>query len=488
MVTSLIQNKMNCKFTISIKNTIIGILLFFPFSFNYVHAQDSSFTLNVEQVLQIVKQYHPVVRQTSIAIQQADANILEARGAFDPLLSLYTTQKTFDGTNYYNYTTPEIKIPTWYGIEVYSGFENLNGTQVDPTQTLGKTSYFGVSIPLAKDLVIDKRRAFLQQAKIISTMAETEQRAMLNNLYMEAINAYWLWVKAFQTYTVIKNNVAINEKRVALVIKSFQNGERPAIDTIEALTQLQNFQYLQNQNWLEFQNAGLMLSAFLWKPNNEPWLLPEVIIPQAGWDREINITKFSIVLDELLATADKNHPELRLYDYKLDVLSIDKKLKFQELLPKIDFQYNQLGKGYDLLKTATTGPLFENNYQYGIKAAVPLRLSQGRAAYKSAKLKIEDTRLDQYQKRLQIQLKIRSYYNEFLNLQNQITLQENMYFNYQKLVNAEETRFSNGESSLFLINSRETKSLDALEKLIETKTKYFKSIYALQWSAGLLVP
>jgi outer membrane protein TolC len=51
---------------------------------------------------------------------------------------------------------------------------------------------------------------------------------------------------------------------------------------------------------------------------------------------------------------------------------------------------------------------------------------------------------------------------------------------------AEETLFRNGESSLFLINSRENKVLETERKLIELKAKYYKTIYALQWSTGLL--
>jgi hypothetical protein len=44
----------------------------------------------------------------------------------------------------------------------------------------------------------------------------------------------------------------------------------------------------------------------------------------------------------------------------------------------------------------------------------------------------------------------------------------------------------NGESSLFLVNSRESKALEAYLKLVELKTKYFKTIYALQWSTGVI--
>jgi len=452
----------------------------------FARAQEATATLNAEQVLALVRRFHPIVKQANINIQKSKVDITLARAAFDPILSTYAARKILNGTNYYNYISPEIAIPTWYGIEVYSGLENITGNRLDPSQTSGQSSYFGISIPLAKDLVMDKRRAFLQQAKIFSTMATVEQQAAVNDLLMNAIEAYWLWVKAYQTYNVVKNNVAINEKRLALVKKSYINGERPAIDTVEALTQLQSFQYQQNVYALEFKNAGLQLSAYLWKENNEPYILPENIVPESNWENETSINNFNVVLTALLDIADKNHPELQLYNYKLDALAIDKKLKFQELLPKIDFRYNQLGKNNDLLKTISTGPLFENNFQYGLKFEIPLRLSQGRADYKKAILKIEETTLNQNQKRLYIQLKIKSYYNEWLTLKQQISLYSNTYNNYQQLVRAEETRLFNGESSLFLVNSRENKALEALEKLIELKTKYYKTIYALQWSAGLL--
>lgn len=452
----------------------------------FARGQEASATLNAEQVLALVRQFHPIVKQANINIQKSKADITLARAAFDPILSTYAARKILNGTNYYNYLSPEIAIPTWYGIEVYSGLENITGSRLDPSQTSGQSSYFGISIPLAKDLVIDKRRAFLQQAKIFNTMATVEQQAAVNDLLMNAIEAYWLWVKAYQTYNVVKNNVAINEKRLALVKKSYINGERPAIDTVEALTQLQSFQYQQNVYALEFKNAGLQLSAYLWKENNEPYILPENIVPESNWENETSINNFNVELTALLDIADKNHPELQLYNYKLDALAIDKKLKFQELLPKIDFRYNQLGKNNDLLKTISTGPLFENNFQYGLKFEIPLRLSQGRADYKKAILKIEETTLNQNQKKLYIQLKIKSYYNEWLTLKQQISLYSNTYNNYQQLVRAEETRLFNGESSLFLVNSRENKALEALEKLIELKTKYYKTIYALQWSTGLL--
>jgi outer membrane protein TolC len=280
--------------------------------------------------------------------------------------------------------------------------------------------------------------------------------------------------------------VVVNEKRVQLVRTAFQLGDRPAIDTTEALTQLQNFELLQSQSWLEFQNAGLDLSVYLWTTETQPYNLPESIAPDTDL-QSINLNAAIIPdLNNLLTVAQINHPELMLYNYKLDVLGIEKKLKFQELLPAVNFKYNQLGKGYNVLKTAT-GPLFENNFQYGLSLGIPLRLSQGRGEYRKAKLKITETQLQQSQKQLQVANKVKSYYNELMTIKSQIILQEKAYKNYFTLQRGEEIRFQSGESSLFLINARENKTLEALQKLQELKAKFFKTENTLQWAAGNLL-
>jgi outer membrane protein TolC len=448
-----------------------------------VLGQDSLSVLNSEQLLLLVKKYHPVARQAQIGVLQSNANVTLARGAFNPIIGGYLAQKNFSQIEYYNLTNAQITIPTWYGIELSGGLQELSGQRLNPSETGGKTSYAGVSAPLAKNLIIDKRRAFLQQAKLYQTMAKAEQRALLNDILMGAMEQYWLWVNAYQAYVIMNNNLTINQTRLDLVKKSFINGERPAIDTIEAITQLQSFEYRKNEYWLAFQNAGLELSAYLWKSNNEPYYLPETVIPQTGWENETNLINFNLVLADLLTVAETNNPELLQYKTKVDVTKIDKRLKFQELLPKIDLRYNHLNKDY---AWNSEGLLLNNNYQYGIKFEMPLFLSEGRGAYRMANLKLESSKLDLNIKQQQVEIKVKQYYNEYINLRRQIALQSAAYNNYTQLLKAEETRFFNGESSLFLINSRESKALEAQEKLIELKTKYFKTIYGLQWSAGLL--
>jgi hypothetical protein len=165
------------------------------------------------------------------------------------------------------------------------------------------------------------------------------------------------------------------------------------VDTIETLAQLQSFQYQQNHQQLEFRNAGLRLSAFLWNEAGEPYTLPETVVPPADWDTEQNLKGFDLNLSSLLLAATQMHPEMRTYNFKLSALDIEKKLKFQELLPKADFRYNHLSKGYNALASAGEYAIFDNNYQYGFKFEIPLRLSAGRGEYKKTQLKIQETRL-----------------------------------------------------------------------------------------------
>ncbi|PWJ57778.1 outer membrane protein TolC [Dyadobacter jejuensis] len=446
-------------------------------------AQVPEKTLQADEVLAIVRQYHPVALQAALGIEDAQAELKMAKGGFDPRLGGYFAGKTFDGTKYYQQGSQELTIPTWFGVDLHGGFQQLSGNRLDPSQTKGQTSFLGISLPIAKGLMMDKRRAALQQAKLYRNLSQTEQRATINNLLLVVMEDYWQWIASYQSYLNISSIVEINTKRLELVTASYAMGERAAIDTVEAMAQLKLYQNLQTQSWLQFQNSGLQLSAHLWGPNAQPYDLSDEVKPPVNWDQQLDLSLFELNGDNLLSAALANHPELQAYEYKMDMLEVNRKLKFQELLPKADLRYNFLSKGNSLIPNE----YFDNNYQYGFKFEMPLRLSYGRGAYRQAKIKIESTQLAQIQKIRDIEIKIRAYLNDYGALKSQIAVETEQLALIQRLVAAEQMRFSNGESSLFLVNSRENKALEVQQKLLTLKSKYFKTLYALQSSAGLLL-
>ena len=82
--------------------------------------------------------------------------------------------------------------------------------------------------------------------------------------------------------------------------------------------------------------------------------------------------------------------------------------------------------------------------------------------------------------------KIRAQFNILTQLKNQISIQQNLYENLNILLKGEQARFENGESSLFLINSREQKRIETLQKLTATIAKFYKQKTALRWASGIL--
>ena len=249
---------------------------------------------------------------------------------------------------------------------------------------------------------------------------------------------------------------------------------------------MQNFQFLQSESLVKLQNAAVELSNFLWQQNNTWYQLGLNVVPASNWNQQ-DIGSIPVVMrDELLLTARLTHPKLSMYNYKLQVLEIERKLKFQSLLPTVNLRANLLNKNYNVLKGVGVPDYFQNNNKFGIDIGMPLRLSEGRGGYRMAKLKIQETNYDISLQQQEIENKVKYYYNELMGLREQIKIYNAAYLNFQTLFRGEDVRFRAGESSLFLLNTRENKVLEALQKLIELKTKFFKSQAAVQWAAGQL--
>jgi len=446
---------------------------------------DSLLVLSPDEYLNVVRKNHPVAKQALLLINGAEAQLLSARGFFDPSLYFSGQQKTFDAKNYFNYNSAELKVPTWFGIEVMAGLENNAGQFYNEELTLGQSSYAGFSIPLAKNLLMDRRRAALAQAKVMLNQSRAEQQLMLNDLLFNAIASYWNWVLEYQVYRILTSAVAINEKRYELIRLTVEQGDRPGVDSTEALTQLLTFKAQQNEAMIRFLAAGFDLSNYMWSDNGSPYVLPQGIVPSVNMDSINPYTMPYQPLPDLLDVAGTMHPKLQAFGYKIEGLQIEQKLKFQSLLPTVDLKYNLLADGYKFIPGLDKVSI-QNNYKFGFDVGMPLLLRQGRGDYKMAKLKVQNTSLEMDAAKLEINNKVKQYYTELTNLLAQVRINEQALIAFKKVLEVENLKFGIGESSLFVLNLRENKVLEAYQKLAEVRAKFFKSLYSVQWAAGIL--
>ena len=447
---------------------------------------DSTHILSVSEFIEVVKKFHPVAKQSNLLPQQAKEELNIARGGWDPLIYSDYSRKNYDGVNYYSYFENSIKIPTWYGIEVKAGYDVAYGQKLNSESKLPKDGlgYLGVSIPLGKNLFLDKQRAALKQAQIFRETSEQQRIILLNDLLYEALQTYYEWSYAYNEFSIYKNALELTSARFEATKKLTELGDRPSIDTIEALTQVQSRQFQLNEAQINFIKKSFALHNFLWLEDDTPMPFDSTLIPQT-LNSEFLLQKIEWQkMEELETILRQTHPAIVNYNFKLKQLDVERRLKIENLKPVLNANYNLLSERFNF--QSNTGPIFSNSYKFGFNFYMPLSFMQGRAELKIARLKISDTRYQLNLKTQELVNKVKSCFNELILLQLQTKLYEQSIDNFKKLLEGEEQRFRNGESSLFLVNARETKLLESQIKLRELQAKYFKTEAALKWAAGVV--
>lgn len=461
---------------------IYFILMFFP---SALLSQDEIRIFHEEEMIWFIENFHPISQQGDILINKGESTLQKARGSFDPYVYADLDQKFFDNKDYYSLFGAGLKVPTWYGIEIKAGYDQNTGAFLNPENNVPSDGlwYAGISVPIGQGLFIDERRATLKQAELYVNASFAEQQSLMNNLYFDAIKQYWKWVAAYNKLQVYEESVDLAMERFEALKRNYALGDRPAIDTLEAFILVQNREIFRNELELEYQNTSLELSNYLWFENNIPLEITDSLRPPLYEEIRYRDAISAFRLESYLNKLVEMHPELQLYQYKQASLEVENRLKAEALKPKLNLNYNFLSQ--DPTQTdLSTFPL--QNYKWGLEFSFPIFNRKQRGELQLNELKIQETELEQIQKLLVLENKVRGYYNEQAMLNKQIDLYSLTVDNYSSLLNGERKKFSIGESSLFLVNSRENGVIDARLKLIDLMAKYNVAQVAVVWASGSL--
>lgn len=430
----------------------------------------TEFTYN--EFLGYVKKYHPLVKQADLKLNEAQANLMQARGAFDPKIEVDFNEKQFKDNEYYSILNSSFKIPTWYGIELKAGFDNAEGMYVNPENTLpnsGLTS-FGISIPVGQGLFINQRMADIRKAKIAQNLNAAERNLQAIEVLYEASISYANWKRAFEEVKLYENYLVNASNRYKGIEKLISEGDKPAIDSIEAgivvKTRLLNLEDAK----LKLIKAKLELSNYLWLENNVPLELKDDLIPEITLSKTI---KEVLQINELRTIDLDNHPKIQALDAKIAMLKVDRKLKANALLPKLDLSYNYLSE-----------PSYIDNYRFedykiGVNFSFPIFLRKERGSLKLADLKIQDSEFGLQFERKNLENKIKAQQQEIVSLQKQQDYNDKLVKDFTTLLNAEDRLFEMGESSLFIINSRENSLVSSQINEIALENRYLNAVIGL---------
>ncbi|NCO64066.1 MAG: TolC family protein [Flavobacteriales bacterium] len=423
--------------------------------------------MSLSEYLGYVKAFHPIVKQANLIIHESEAKLLKERGAFDPKIEIDRVQKTFKNTEYYDKLNATFKIPTWYGIEFKGNFEENDGFYLNPESNVPDEGLYsvGVSVSIAQNLLINKRMAMLKQAKFYVQQAKADRTLMINDILFEATSTYFNWLKTYKERLVFEDFLENADMRFKGIKKSYELGEFPAIDTLEARITLNTRKLELEKARIKYIKSSLELSNFLWINDNTPIEIRERIIPDTNTMNHFD-SYYQTMAENFETNNFENHPKLQSLDYKYKSLEIDKRLKLNLLLPKIDLHYNFLSETPEIARSFSTSA-----YKNGFSISVPLFLRKERGDLNLAKIKLQNTAFEIQSTRVTLKNKVEGITQELQSYKSQTAYTDAIVNDYETLLNAEDRKFFLGESSLFLVNSRESKLMDAKLKAISIENQ-----------------
>jgi outer membrane protein TolC len=433
--------------------------------------------------LDVILANHPVATQARLVADQARSDLRTAWGAFDPTITASWDQKTFGGTQYYNYFDAELKIPLPIGADVTVAFDRTMGRYFNPDRRTASngTVDVGISIPLGQRILTDERRNALQQARAARDAGEADRTGIVNKLLFSAAKDYGVWYESWRRRVIAQGGEALAEFRLQAVRRRVSNGESAPIDTIEALLELQRRQVTRFETEASFYVASLDVTSYLWDDAGRPVPLPGDATPVLVGLESVGID--STRLEALLDLATRRNPDLLKVQARIKQAEAQRLFNTQALLPLAEAKLAGLGSS-DREQSFFDGERLDDNYKAGLSIKSPLLFLKETGRFASSGQRLEFQRVERDRLRREVEFDARAAIFDLFNLERLRQRQVANVRNASLLRDAEQVRYENGESTLLILNLRERLVLDEAVKLAAVEAKVAGARAALAVATG----
>lgn len=450
--------------------------------FSSVAQSDSLRAFLFSDFIKQVELYHPISKTSGLLGEEIRFIRMMAKGELDPRLNANHFEKTFNGSNYFSISEANLDIPLWPGVDLKAGYDYNQGLYLNEENILPVNGlmYAGIKIPLAQGIITDKRRTAIALSKIFSEMNLNEQKLLLTGLHADAYIAYSDWVAAYKYLQIYNQALTLSRNRLDFTRAMQKNGERATIDTLEAFIQFQTRIIEVSRSTAEYVTATQNIENYLWNESGQPLTINAAVIPDTTF--LANRTKL-IMQDSLqkeLKSVMVNNPQVVQYNLKIEALKKEAVYKRDLLKPKLYVNYNFISEPIN----ATVFNFSPNNYKLGVNFSYPLFLRKERADIGINKLKQQENNWLFNFKTTETSNKLQAAFTELNLLVSQSNDMKNIYSFYTQLYDAEKTKFINGESSVFMVNARESKLIESEIKWYELMLKYNQKIALYNYLSG----
>lgn len=444
------------------------------------YAQKGS-VLSYEDYLNNVLQNSPLAKRAENEQQYGALQYKAARGNYDPVISSDYNEKQFNGSHYFTNLQVEVKQPLFTSQYLRFGYDYGAGSYLNPELNTPSNglSYLGLEVALLQGLLIDKRRAEVLKSKEYQQYYKAEKQAQINVLLLEASQHYFEWLFSIKQISLYTYFMGAADQRLAGIKELTNIGEKAAMDTIEAAIFFQA-RLLDMQNArIENQKSINAISFYNWQ-NNGLSFESEILEPADSL--EVYYNKLKFLVSEGINQNGGTNPVLLKYQSFQRVLEIENRLKKEMIKPYVSIKYNFILNNSYSLNPVLSG----KDYKVGLQISFPLFLRNPVNEYRMSRIHAENNAFELLNKTNELNVKMTVLKQTLALLNDQLKNAERSVLYSKLLVEAEKLKFDAGESSLFLLNTRENKWLESELKLSEYKLKYIKTALNLIYLAGTL--
>lgn len=451
---------------------MMRLRLLLPLGLAAVLPMRAQIPLRLEDVLTQVEQNYPPFLAALGDREIADAEVLQALGRFDFLMS---AQADTDRFGYYQNQRFNVgfdqPLATW-GSSVYGGWREGAGDYAPYSGLLqtrsGGEFRGGVKLPLLRNREIDDRRGNLNKARIGTRLADLsidQQRLAVRQM---AARRYWDWVASGQRLLVGKQMLRVAQERDAALREASNLGQIPAIEVTENQRQIlqRRSQVVEAERGV--QQSAIELSLFYRSADGHPRLATEEQLPPTMPQTAL-LSEDALTRD--LATALGRRPEIERLKQQGEQTRVDIRMAENDAKPAVD-----LAVGFTA--ESGTGPVRRgpNEMKASLRFEMPYqrRAAQGKLAAAEAKLR-QVSRREEFA-RNQVEAEVRDAASALRTAHNRAVLLRQEVEVSLDLADAERERFRLGDSTLFTVNLREQAAVDAELRSVSAIGDYLRAL------------
>jgi outer membrane protein TolC len=421
--------------------------------------------LPFSDVLYGVMKNHPVLKQANNYLPIAKAELLVSRGAFDPSVSIYRSNKNEGSNKFYRNQNLDVYLPNYFGggISISNPF---NKTQVGEAGSLS----LGAELPLLKGLITDYRRTALGKAKINVKMSLAERDQWINNLVSDVFTEYAQWLLAHESAEQIEGVLRLATERQRGLRKLYESGAGTSVDTLETFVQWQQYKAKYDLAIWKKEKQRLMLSMYLWDESGVPIEPMNTVYPTSAglaWIDSMVSEAASYINNP--QNIEILQPALRMSLLKVASQQLEFNLAKNQMLPSLNLQYGyyQPDAAWRISPSTAT-----QSTGFGLGFQSSLFLKQQRGQYRQMQLALENAKLEVDNKQRNYSVKSSALLQEFQVQKSQFDQWLGVSENQRKLYDMEARRLEAGDVNFFVLNTREMRLLDLNLLALEYKFQY----------------